>query len=148
MRNRFTLGAIAVAAAVCLAIPIVATGATGLTAHMTGANVANPNGGDPDGSANVTLRVNRAKARVCYVLTYKKLSGHVTGSFIHKGSEGEIARPIITLFEGDHASPVQGCVHDLKKRLVKRLKRKPDQHYVDVDTSKYRNGAVRGQIER
>lgn len=147
MRNRIRLGAIVAAVAVGLAVPIVATGATGISSHLTGANVVNPDGGDPDGSANVTLRVNRAKARVCYVITYKKLESRVTGAFIHKGSEGEIARPVITLFEGDIASPVQGCVHDLKKRIVKRLKRKPDQHYVDIDTKSYPDGAVRGQLE-
>ena len=94
------------------------------------------------------MRVNRVKGRICFVLTYKKLSGHVTGAFLHKGAEGHIARPIVNLFEGDHASPVQACVHDLRDRIVKRLKRKPEAHYVDVDTSKYPGGAVRGQLQR
>jgi CHRD domain len=111
-----------------------AVGATGISAHLTGSQVVNPNGGDPDGSANITMRVNRVKGRVCFVLTYKKLSGHVTGPHVHKGSAEQIARPIITLFEGDHASPVQACVHDLRDRIVKRLKQKSDAHYVDVDT--------------
>jgi hypothetical protein len=148
MRTKIRLAVLAAVGAVCLAVPIVATGATGISGHLTGSQVVNPNGGDPNGTANLNLRVNRQKARVCFVLTYKKLSGHVTGAFIHKGDEGAIARPIITLFEGDHASPVQACVHDLKKRLVKRLKRKPAQHYVDVTTSKYPDGAIRGQLER
>jgi CHRD domain len=146
MRKRLIVAVLVATAA--LAVPMIATGATGITAHLTGAEVVNPNGGDPNGSANITMRVNRVKGRICFVLTYKKLSGHVTGAFLHKGSEGEIARPIVTLFEGDHASPVQACVHDLRKRIVKRLKRKPDAHYVDVDTSKYPDGAIRGQLER
>ena len=146
MRKRLIVAALAAIA--LLAVPMIATGATGITAHLTGAEVVNPNGGDPDGSANITLRVNRVKGRVCFVLTYKKLSGHVTGAFLHKGGEGAIARPIVTLFEGDHASPVQACVHDLRPRIVKRLKQKPDAHYVDVDTSKYPDGAIRGQLER
>jgi hypothetical protein len=146
MRKRLIVGALAAAAA--LAIPMFAVGATGITGHLTGSEVVNPNGGDPDGSANITLRVNRVKGRVCFVLTYKKLSGHVTGAFLHKGGEGQIARPIVTLFEGDHASPVQAGVPDLRGRSVKRLKRKPQAHYVDVDTSKYPDGAVRGQLER
>jgi hypothetical protein len=146
MRKRLIVASIA--ATVALAIPMFAVGATGITAHMTGAQVANPNGGDPDGSANITLRVNRVKGRLCFVLTYKKLSGHVTGAFLHKGNEGQIARPIVALFEGDHASPVQACVHDLRDRIVRRLKRKPEGHYVDVDTSKYPDGAVRGQLSK
>ena len=148
MRTKIRLAVLTAVGAICLTVPIVATGATGISGHLTGSQVVNPKGGDPNGTANISLRVNRQKARVCFVLTYKKLSGHVTGAFIHKGDEGDIARPIITLFEGDHASPVQACVHDVKKRLVKRLKRKPSQHYVDVTTSKYPDGAVRGQLER
>jgi hypothetical protein len=146
MRKRLIIGILA--ASVALAIPMFAVGATGISAHLTGSQVVNPNGGDPDGSANITMRVNRVKGRVCFVLTYKKLSGHVTGAHVHKGSAEQIARPIITLFEGDHASPVQACVHDLRDRIVKRLKQKPDAHYVDVDTSKYPDGAVRGQLSK
>jgi hypothetical protein len=146
MRKRLILGILA--ASVALAIPMFAVGATGISSHLTGSQVVNPNGGDPDGSANITMRVNRVKGRVCFVLTYKKLSGHVTGAHVHKGSAEQIARPIITLFEGDHASPVQACVHDLRDRIVKRLKQKPDAHYVDVDTSKYPDGAVRGQLSK
>ena len=148
MKRGLKLGVAVAAAAVCLAIPIVASGATGISAHLTGAQVVNPNGGDPDGSANVNLRVNRQKARVCYTITYKNLEARVTGAFLHKGSAGQIARPIITLFKGDIASPVQGCVHDLKKRIVKRLKRKPTQHYVDIDTRNFPDGAIRGQLTR
>lgn len=148
MSKPLKLGVAALAAAVCLAVPIVANGATGITAHMVGSNVVNQAGGDPDGSANITLRVNRVKQRVCYTLTYKKLERKVIGAFIHKGSAGEIGRPVITLFKGSIHSPVSGCVHDLRKRIVKRLKRKPSQHYVDIDTENYPNGAIRGQLTR
>jgi hypothetical protein len=88
MRTKIRLAVLAAVGAVCLAVPIVATGATGISGHLTGSQVVNPNGGDPNGTANLNLRVNRQKARVCFVLTYKKLSGHVTGAFIHKGDEG------------------------------------------------------------
>ena len=148
MRKSVKLGVAAGVAAVCLAVPIIATGATGITGHMVGSNVVNAAGGDPDGSANVTLRVNRVKQRVCFSISYKKLERKVTGAFIHKGSAGEVGRPIITLFKGSLHSPVSGCVHDLRKRIVKRLKQKPSQHYVDIDTENYPNGAIRGQLTR
>jgi hypothetical protein len=145
MSKRLTVAGVVGVIAIACAVPL-ANGATGISAHMTGNQIVNPNGGDPDGSANISLRVNRVKARVCYTLSYKNLE-KITGAFIHKGGAGQIARPIITLFEGNVSSPDSGCVHDLKKKLVKRLKRKPEGHYVDVTTKEYPDGAVRGQLE-
>ena len=144
MRRKLIGAGAAVALVVGLAIPLGAFGGTGITANMTGAQVVNPSGGDPDGSAKLTLKVNRVKARVCYSLSYKNLSG-VTGAFIHKGGSGAIARPIITLFEGGSAT-TEGCQHNIRPRIVKRLKRKPTGHYADVTTKEYPNGAVRGQL--
>jgi hypothetical protein len=45
-------------------------------------------------------------------------------------------------------SPVVQCEHNIRSRLIKRLKRKPALHYADVDTQGYPNGAVRGQLSR
>ena len=43
---------------------------------------------------------------------------------------------------------MSGCVRDVRKRVVKRLKRKPQKHYVDIDTRAYPDGAVRGQLHK
>jgi hypothetical protein len=61
--------------------------ATGISAHSTGSQLVNPDGGD----------------------------GHVTGALLKKGAEDQIARPIVTLFEG------------------RRLNCKPDGHHVEID---------------
>jgi hypothetical protein len=145
MRRKSALAAGAVALIVAMAIPMYATGATQLSANMSGNQVVNPNGGDPNGSAKLKLRVNRAKERVCFKLT-SNLS-KITGAFIHKGAAGQIARPIITLFNTREKGTVKGCEHNLKARLIKRLKRKPGLHYADVTTKAYPDGAVRGQLK-
>jgi len=145
MRKRaaITVGVAALIAA--MAIPTLAGGATRLTSNMTGAQVVNPNGGDPDGSAKLKLRVNRVKERLCFRLNATGLS-KITGAFIHKGAAGQIARPIITLFNTREPSTVKACEHNVRQRLLKRLKRKPGQHYADVTTKAYPDGAVRGQL--
>jgi len=145
MSNRVAVVAGVAVLAVLVAVPISAIGATRITSNMTGAQVVNPNGGDPDGSAKLTLRVNRAKARLCFKLKTTDLS-KVTGAFIHKGTAGEIARPIITLFNHRATGTVEACEHNIRPRLLRRLKRKPDQHYADVTTKAYPDGAVRGQL--
>jgi hypothetical protein len=148
MKRRGTVAAFAVALAVCLAIPIVAGAGTGITAHATGDQIVNPSGGDPNGSATFNLKVNRVKQRICFRITFRGIKD-VTGAHLHKGGPGAIARPIVTFFEEDKAdSPQTGCVHDVKKQIVKRLKQKPSAHYVDVDSTEHPNGAVRGQLER
>ena len=147
MRARTAALAFAAALVVALAVPLIASAGTPLTAHLTGKQIVNPNGGAPNGSASVVLKVNRVERRICFTINYKGLT-KVTGAHLHKGNAGQIARPIVTLFSGSKASPAKGCVKGLKQRIVKRLKRKPSQHYVDIDTKKYPNGAVRGQLSR
>ncbi len=146
MRKRMTIVIVAAAFATALAIPMFANGATGITASLTGNQVVNPNGGDPDGSAKLSVRVNRVKARLCFRLKETGLDT-MTGAFIHKGAAGQIARPIITLFNTRESGTVKECEHNIRPRLLRRLKRKPGQHYADVTTKKYPDGAVRGQFD-
>lgn len=147
MKTRMLAGMIALAIGV-LALPLVASAGTGITARATGGQVVNPSGGDPDGKANFRLKVNRVKQRICYRISFHGIDD-VTGGFLHKGNPGQIARPIVTFFEArDADSPQKGCVHDVRKRIVKRLKRKPSAHYVDLTSKKHPDGAVRGQLQR
>jgi hypothetical protein len=146
MRKRVAVIAGVATLAAVVAIPISAIGATGISSNMTGSQVVNPNGGDPNGSARLKLRVNRTKQRLCFTLRTSGLS-KVTGAFIHKGAAGQIARPIITLFNTkESSSTIKGCEHNIRSRLIRRLKRKPGQHYADVTTKGYPDGAVRGQL--
>ncbi len=146
MRKRAAIMVGVVALIGAMAIPTLAGGATRISANMTGAQVVNPSGGDPDGSAKLKLRVNRVKGRLCFRLKTSGLS-KITGAFIHKGQAGQIARPIITLFNTREPSgTIRACEHNVRPRLLKRLKRKPGQHYADVTTKAYPNGAVRGQL--
>jgi hypothetical protein len=144
MRKKSVLAVAVTALVAAMVIPMSATAATPLTAKMTGGQVVNPNGGDPNGHAKLKLRVNRTKERICFKLTSNLKN--ITGAWIHKGAEGEIARPIITLFNTREDGSVKGCEHNIRSRLIRRLKRKPGQHYADVTTRGYPNGAVRGQL--
>jgi hypothetical protein len=147
MRKRLAITVAATTLAAAIAIPAVAGGATRITTKMTGAQIVNPNGGDPNGTAKLVLRVNRVKERICFRLQSDGLST-VTGAFLHKGDAGQIARPIITLFNTSEpgTGTVKGCEHNIRSRLIKRLKRKPADHYADVTTRSYPSGAVRGQL--
>lgn len=147
MNKKGLVVAIAATLTLSLMVPIFASAGTAITAHATGDQVVNPSGGDPKGVADFRLNVNRVKRRICYTITFSKIQ-NVTGAFLHKGGPNQIARPIATFFTDKSAtSPREGCVKNLKKRIVKRLKRKPDAHYVDLTSKKHPDGAVRGQLE-
>ena len=149
MKRKLTVGVVAATAVVgLLAIPMSASAHTVLTAHATGGQVVNPAGGDPKGSATFVLQVNRVKGRICFHITFTGIKD-VTSANLHKGGAGQIARPIVNFFDTGRAdSPEKGCVRNVKSRIVKRLKRKPSQHYVDIDSQDRPNGAVRGQLVR
>jgi len=148
MRKKVIAAAVAATAVIALAIPLSASAHTVLTSHATGGQIVNPAGGDPRGSATFALQVNRVKGRICFHITFSGIK-NVTSANLHKGGPGQIARPIVTFFDTNRASNVQkGCVRNVRSRIVKRLKQKPSQHYVDIDSASRPNGAVRGQLTR
>ena len=148
MRNKAIVLAATGACAVALAVPALSSGHTVLTAHATGGQIVNPAGGDPKGSATFVLQVNRVKQRICFHITFTGIK-NVTSANLHKGGPGQIARPIVNFFSNPGSGTVEkGCVRNVKKQIVKRLKQKPSAHYVDIDSQNRPNGAVRGQLTR
>ena len=73
MPKTLTVAACAAALYVALAIPLVASGATVVSGHLSAGQIVNPNGGDPGATGDVTLRVNRVKQRICFRITYRNL---------------------------------------------------------------------------
>lgn len=148
MRKKAAIAAVVAAFAVALAVPAFSGAHTVLTAHATGGQIVNPAGGDPKGSATFVLQVNRPKGRICFKINFSGIKD-ATSAHLHRGTSGQIARPIVTFFDKPRASNTQkGCVRNVNSRIVKRLKQKPAQHYVDIDSESRPNGAVRGQLSR
>ena len=85
MRKKAAVAGRAAVLAVALIAPSGASAGTLLTSHLTGKQIVNPSGGDPDGSATVILKVNRQKARICWTLNYKKPDA---GSRAHVPAQG------------------------------------------------------------
>ena len=147
MKKKVALATVLAALAVALTIPAFSSAHTVLTAHATGGQIVNPGGGDPKGAATFVLKVNRVKSRICFNIKFSKIKD-ATSAHLHKGRAGQIARPIVTFFDrGVANSPQKGCV-SAPSRVVSRLKRKPAQHYVDIDSRSRPNGAVLGQLSR
>ena len=127
--------------------PAMAVGAASvLKSRMTGAQIANDDGGAPRGTGQAAISVNRDRGRLCFEIEYSGLGGKATGGFLRHGGPGELSRPAVVLFSTRAASPVSGCVSNVPAKTLSAIDERPSSHYVDVTTGEYPKGAIRGQL--
>jgi hypothetical protein len=97
--------------------------------------------GDAAGKGSATITLNTRSGRACWRLTVsgidKPLSAH-----IHQGAVGKVGQVVIPL--GDTFSR-RGCVLS-GPRALRLVAAAPTRYYVDVHTSKFLDGVVRGEL--
>jgi hypothetical protein len=156
MRRR--IAAVALAAALVAGLTLLtAPGAaaaakvTLLAASLKGAKEV-PGPGDPDGRGRAFVRLGGGRA--CFVLEWSKISAPIA-AHIHKGQAG-VAGPVVVLFfqPGANAaslpgtlSAVAGCV-DVDRGLARKISSHPRDYYVNIHTTDFPDGAIRGQLHR
>jgi hypothetical protein len=150
-RSKITL-ALCALAAVALAIPalsLAGNNTTELQAKLTGkAEVPGP--GSPNGKAEINVFAKPTQEKLCYDFEVKKLD-EMTAGHIHKG-DSETAGPVkVTLFEDETGlagtGSYEGCVKNVKAKLLKKIAAAPEKFYVNLHTLDYPDGAIRGQLE-
>lgn len=99
--------------------------------------------GDPDGVGTAHISVDDATNRVCTHLEVRNI-GPVTAAHIHRGAAGVNGPPVITLDPPDGNSS-DDCA-SVDNELLDAIRRNPSAYYVNVHTSDYPNGAIRGQV--
>jgi len=142
MRRLIILG---VALAV-LALPSAAFGVGGrpFIVAMTGA-AERPGPGDPDGTGTAWLAVNVGKGEVCYTLEVANIILPAVGAHIHEApvtDPGPVVIPLIA----PNASGVSGGCATADRALLIDILANPDEYYVNVHSSDFPAGAVRGQL--
>jgi hypothetical protein len=140
------LTAISAAAVLVPALAIAGQNTVEVTAKLKGsAEVPGP--GDPNGKGEIDVFLKAKKEKVCFNLEVSKLDPLVAGH-IHKGTDDEAGKVKVTLFEaeieGDGA--YEGCVKNVKAKLVKKIGEVPEKFYVNLHNAEYPDGAVRGQL--
>jgi hypothetical protein len=130
------------ALAAVLALGLMASAAAGaatvLKSRMTGAQIVNDDGGAPRGVAQATLRLNAARHRICFDISFSGIGGKATAGYLRRGGPGQLAR--------SSATPASGCVRKVGSRTMRALAQHPAGHYVDLASARYPKGAVRGQL--
>jgi hypothetical protein len=125
---------------------IAADGGRPFTISLSGANEA-PGPGDPDGSGMAHLWLNPGLGQVCFELSVSNIALPATGAHIHLAPAGEPGPVVVPLTAPDESGTSSGCV-SADRDLILDILLHPEEYYVNVHSTEFRPGAVRGQLSR
>ncbi|HEX6270138.1 MAG TPA: CHRD domain-containing protein [Anaerolineales bacterium] len=127
---------------------IAADGGRPFTTTLTGAAEL-PGPGDPDGSGTATVWLNHGQGRVCFEITVSGIAPlPASGAHIHVGTADTFGGVVVPLTPFPDASgSSSGCV-SADRDLIKAIIQNPEGYYVNVHTTEFPAGAVRGQLSK
>jgi hypothetical protein len=111
------------------------------TVGLTGEAEVTPRGGDPDGSGTATVTINPGLEEVCWTIEVAQLDT-VFMAHIHVGASTTTG-PVVV-----HFNPHQGGCSHIDRDLALAIITDPSAYYVNVHTTTFEAGAVRGQLDR
>lgn len=146
MRARLTLIALVTAPVLALPTAAAAGGSPSATDLLGASEVPGP--GDSDASGQAALTLNQGQGTVCFDLGWSDIDGTVVAAHIHAAPEDAAGPVVVGLFAGAFGGTdsVSGCVEDVDRALVKAIRKDPASYYVNVHSSVFPAGAVRGQL--
>ena len=141
---------LAAALTVALVVPNSAVGAEPgrpFSTALTGAAEV-PGPGDADASGSASIVLNQGLATVCFDVSWEDIDGTVVASHIHVGPVGVAGPVVVTLFTGAFGGTdvVSGCATGVDRGLIKAIRQDPSAYYVNVHSTVFPAGAVRGQL--
>jgi CHRD domain len=148
-RRLVVVGAVvAVAGVVGIAGTIVSAQGRPLSTDLSGAEDA-PGPGDADASGAADLTLNQGQGEVCFDLSWAQIDGTVVAAHIHVGDAGTPGPIVVGLFMGTAFGGTgadSGCVGGVDSDLIKAIRQNPSGYYVNVHSTVFPAGAVRGQL--
>jgi hypothetical protein len=121
-----------------------------LAARLTGADEVGPAGepgaGDPDGSGVATVAVSTEARRACFELSVQGLPLPALAAHIHAAPPHVNGDIVVTLSAPDADGRSRGCARTIDPAVIEGLDATPSEYYVNVHTTEFPNGAVRGQL--
>jgi hypothetical protein len=120
------------------------SGGRPLSTNLTGAAEV-PGPGDPDGSGTAAITVNPGQEKICYELGAEDITLPAIGAHIHVGTvevEGPVVVPLTPPGADGRSS---GCA-EVSRELASEIVQNPEGYYVNVHTSDFPAGAIRGQL--
>jgi hypothetical protein len=123
-----------------------AMGVTCLFAELEGANEV-PGPGDEDGYGVAFVSIDASSDTVCYDVAVANITLPAAAQHIHVNAEGQ-AGPVVVPFPTapDEQGMASGCTTADTEGLLETIVSNPEGYYVNVHTSDFPDGAVRGQL--
>jgi hypothetical protein len=115
-----------------------------LSATMIG-SAEIPGPGDPDGRGTAAFRLNHGQGMVCFSLQVSNITLPASASHIHIGGPTVAGDIVVGLTPPDATGRSSGCVA-VDRALVKAILENPAGYYVNVHTTDFPAGAMRGQL--
>lgn len=126
--------------------PGPAKGVIPVNVSLTGAAEI-PGPGDSDGSGLVNGEIDIAGDTFCYALSVKGLDT-VTAAHIHRGAvdkDGPVVAELLIPAAGSVSGAIDAC-SSIPSDVVDRIAANPGNYYINVHTTAFPKGAVRGQL--
>jgi LPXTG-motif cell wall-anchored protein len=116
-----------------------------LTATLSGGPHELPAPGDPDGQGTAWITLKPARFEICWQLQVRDIMLPATWAHLHAGGPHEAGGVVLGLIPPDATGTRQGCDH-ADGGLLQQLAQNPAAFYVDVHTTEFPAGAIRGQL--
>jgi len=148
MFTRIALAGLLTAGLVAVAEPAQAAAnqpSSSFVAVMSGDNELPAGTGDPDARGVALLQI-KSKS-VCYVLHVRNVDGTVDGAHIHLGRPDQEGPVVVDLNPPTHMGSSVGCTW-IGRKLAWKLRTNPRHYYVNVHSTAYPDGALRGQVHK
>lgn len=133
---------VAAAAIVLVATPAQAQKSTYNVTLAGGEEVPGP--GDPDGTGTAVVTLDTAANQLCYELAWQNIDDP-TAAHIHVGNPGQSGAVMVDL--NLPANGPKACT-TIDSTTMGHLSGGPKSHYVNLHTASYKDGAMRGQLQR
>ena len=105
-----------------------------------------PYAGDPNGTGAALITVNHGQREICWELSVSDITLPATFSHIHKAAAGIHGPIVVGLSAPDATGRSVGCASGLDEALLRDILTNTASDYVNVHTTDYPPGAVRGQL--
>ena len=121
---------------------LATTGGTAFTVALTG-ETETPTG-DPVATGEAKIRLRAGQGQLCYRISATNLPA-AAAAHIHAGAAGTAGNVVVPLKTPNAAGNSSGCAA-ASRSLVQAILADPASHYVNVHTSEFPAGAIRGQL--
>ncbi len=102
--------------------------------------------GDADGRGAASIAVNDEDGEVCWDLDAQDIELPAAAAHIHRGAAGVDGDIVVTLSPPDAEGRATGCDSEVDSALINEIMEGPAGFYVNVHTTDYPAGAIRGQL--